>query len=62
MHSTCKLAVSLHMLHCIDLVVIGLLYMAYPNGYQHTMFIPAKAKALPHEWALAHVCCTPSLV
>jgi len=35
----------------IDLVVIGLLYMAYPG----TNFIPAEAKALPREGASALV-------
>ncbi len=62
MHSTCNTALQLHMLHFIDLVMIGLLYMAYPDGCQHTIFIPAEAKALPHEGASALVCCIPSLV
>ena len=36
------------------LVVSGLLCMAYPNGCRHKIFIPAEAKAIPHEgaWAL----------
>ena len=48
--------------HFIDLVMIGLLYMAYPNGCQHTIFIPAEAKAVPHQGASLLVYCIPSLV
>jgi len=40
----------------LDLVVIGLLYMAYPDGCRHKIFIPAEAKALPREGASALVC------
>ncbi len=40
----------------IDLVVIGLLYMTYPDGCQHELFIPAEAKALPRQGASALVC------
>ena len=40
----------------IDSVEIGLLYMASPHGCRHSLFIPAEAKALPHEGALALVC------
>ncbi len=35
----------------------GLVYMAYPNGCWHKSFIPAEAKALPHEGASAFVIC-----
>ncbi len=31
------------------LVMVGLLYMAYPDGCRHDIYIPAEAKALPHE-------------
>ncbi len=39
----------------LRLVMVGLLYMAYPNGCWHEIFIPAKAKALPCEGASALV-------
>ncbi len=32
-------------------VVIGLMYMAYPDGCRHKIFIPAEDKALPHDRA-----------
>ncbi len=38
---------------CFHLVVIGLLDMAYPNA--SIRYIPAKAKALPHDGASALV-------
>ncbi len=31
--------------------MIGLMYMAYPNGCRHEIFVPAEAKALLHEGA-----------
>ena len=62
MHSSCNTALQLHMHHSIDLVMIGLLYMAYPNGCQHTIFIPAEAKAVPYQGASLLVYCIPSLV
>ena len=58
MHSTCKIALCLHMLH----LMIGLLYMAYPVGCRHTILIPAEIEALPHEGASALVFCIPFLV
>ncbi len=51
MHTSCNTALQLHMLHFIDLVMIGPLNMAYPSGCRHTTFVPVKAKALPHEGA-----------
>jgi len=30
-----------------DLVVIGRVYVVYPNGCRHERFIPAKARAHP---------------
>ncbi len=40
----------------IDSVVIGLLYITYPNGCRHRLFIPARATTLPLEGASALVC------
>ncbi len=37
-----------HIQHPFNLVVIGLLDMAYPNGCRHK-YIPAEAEALPCE-------------
>lgn len=62
MHSSCNTALQLHMHHFIDLVMIGLLYMAYPNGCQHINFIPVETKAVPHQGSLLLVYCIPSLV
>ena len=45
---------------CISL--IGLLYMAFPDGCRHTILIPAEVEALPHEGASALVFCIPFLV
>jgi len=36
-------------------VVIGLLYMAYPDGCRHNMIIPVEDEALIYEGALAFV-------
>ena len=38
-----------------DVVLIGLVYKAYPDGCQQRCTNPAEAKALPHEGALALV-------
>ncbi len=35
------------------LVVIGLLYMAHPDGRRRIIFIPVEAESLPHEGASA---------
>jgi len=39
----------------LDLVLIGLLYKAYPDGCQHRFTNPAEAKALPRQGASALV-------
>ena len=36
-------------LQIVDLVVVGLLYMAYPTGCGYQSTFPAEAKALPHN-------------
>jgi len=41
---------------CLFGRVFGLVYMAYPDGCQHEIFISAVAKALPHEEASALAC------
>ena len=38
-----------------EFVLIGLLYMTYPNGCQHRCTSPAEAKALPREGTSALV-------
>ncbi len=40
----------------LNLVVIGLLYMAYLDGRRH-IYLSAKAQTLPFEGASAHVHC-----
>jgi hypothetical protein len=42
-----------------SLVVISLVYKAYPNDCRYLLYIPAKAKALPREGAPALVLTTP---
>ena len=63
MHTSCNTALQLHMLHFIDLVMIGPLNMAYPSGCQHTTFILSRLRPYPmrgHE--LLFVCCILSPV
>ena len=37
-------------------VLIGLLYIAYPDGCRHNVFVPAEAKVLPSALVLATIC------